>query len=108
MPWIIDAQLPPVSAHFPVREGEDATHVSEVMLIEASDTDIWNHAINPESVIVTKGEDFHNRVALATTSPFVVWLRYGNCSTRTVIAKRENVLNDLVSRIESGEAVIEV
>jgi len=77
-------------------------------MVDASDTDIWNYAINTDSVIVTKDEDFQNRAVFSKQCPVFVWLRFGNCSTRQCIATFESVLSELVSRIESGETIIEV
>ncbi|MDF1656725.1 MAG: DUF5615 family PIN-like protein [Verrucomicrobiales bacterium] len=108
MRWLVDAQLPPALAHFLKRQGDEASHVSELMMINATDTDIWNYAINTDSVIITKDEDFQNRAALSSQCPFIVWLRFGNCSTRHCIAKFESVLAEVVLRVESGETIIEV
>lgn len=44
MRYLIDAQLPPALTRFLTANGEDAVHVLDVKMMEASDDEIWDLA----------------------------------------------------------------
>ncbi|MDD2894074.1 MAG: DUF5615 family PIN-like protein [Halothiobacillaceae bacterium] len=51
MRFVVDAQLPPVLARFLTENmREDAVHVLDVGLLNASDTAIWTYALEHERV----------------------------------------------------------
>ena len=58
----------------------ESAQVRQVGLDAADDSVIWRFAKNQGFVIVTKDEDFANRVARHGFPPRVVWLRVGNTS----------------------------
>ena len=82
MIFLVDAQLPPALAHWLTQQGHTARHVDEFGLREAKDTLIWDHALSTGTIIVTKDEDFAERTARTSTSPVIVWLRFGNATNR--------------------------
>lgn len=45
MKFLVDAQLPPALTRFLVSLGEDAIHVLDAGLLEATDSEIWDFAI---------------------------------------------------------------
>jgi predicted nuclease of predicted toxin-antitoxin system len=55
--FLIDAQLPPALARQLAAAGHAATHVLDVGLLEASDSQIWDYALANGTVILTKDED---------------------------------------------------
>jgi predicted nuclease of predicted toxin-antitoxin system len=61
-----------------------AAHVRELGLHEASDFMVWDYALANAFAIVTKDQDFSDRVALVDTPPKIVWIRLGNCPTKQV------------------------
>ena len=62
----------------------DSEHVRNAALKEASDTEIWEYARAHSYVIVSKDSDFHQRSLLLGFPPKVIWVKLGNCSTRSV------------------------
>ncbi len=108
MKFIIDAQLPPALALWLVQAGHDARHVEDVGLREAPDTPIWRYAIEHETVILTKDEDFAVRVGQCPTSPTIVWLRVGNCSKRALLEWFVPLLPAILQEIKQGQRLIEV
>jgi predicted nuclease of predicted toxin-antitoxin system len=108
MRWIVDAQLPPALAGLLVGQGHQAEHVEEVGLRDASDNSIWEYALDNAAVIITKDEDFQNRLLVAREAPLVVWIRIGNCSRRYLLQWFEPLLPGIVERIDEGEKLIEV
>jgi predicted nuclease of predicted toxin-antitoxin system len=67
-------------------EFPESQQVRQIGLETADDSAIWNYARTHVFAIVTKDEDFANRVALHGFPPQVVWLRTGNTSYRDVLA----------------------
>jgi predicted nuclease of predicted toxin-antitoxin system len=52
----------------------------------ASDNRIWQLAIEHDSVLVTKDEDFHRFSVMRGAPPKVIWIRIGNCTTAQIAA----------------------
>jgi predicted nuclease of predicted toxin-antitoxin system len=74
----------------------------------ADDESIWNYAATHQLVIITKDEDFANRIAQTSHGPAVVWLRLGNCSNRLLLEQLMPMVEDIVERIRLGDQLIEV
>lgn len=105
---IVDAQLPPSLARWLVEAGHDARHVEDVGLRDAGDQPIWRYALQYEAVIITKDEDFADRVRRSPHSPVIVWLRIGNASNRALRLWFAPQLPQIVTWIEEGHRLIEV
>jgi predicted nuclease of predicted toxin-antitoxin system len=90
--------------HFLVSLGHHADHVADVGLAAAPDSEIWRYARERGATIITKDEDFLSLRALRSHGPAIVWIRLGNTLLRLVFAALPQVL----SALESGEAVVEV
>lgn len=108
MKWIVDAQLPPALAGLLVDRNHEASHVAHVGLRDSSDSEIWDHALRENAIIITKDEDFQNRALVAESAPGILWLRIGNCSRRALLEWFEPLLDDIVERFENGETIIEI
>lgn len=108
MKFIIDAQLPPALARTLREAGHDAQAVGEIALREAEDSVIWEYARSNQAVVVTKDEDFAERLMSSRTAPVIVWLRIGNTSNRALLSWLLPLWPDIISRIESGDNLVEV
>lgn len=75
----------------------DSTHVSLVGLDHALDRDVWQYARQNDLIIVSKDADFHELALVWGTPPKVIWIRRGNCSTKTI----ESLLRDNYEAIEA-------
>jgi predicted nuclease of predicted toxin-antitoxin system len=77
------------------------SHVRDLGLKSASDTDVWAYCRELGLTIVTKDADFHHRSILLGHPPKVIWVRLGNCSTKQVaellIRERTRIENFLAS-----------
>ena len=62
----------------------DSAHVADLGLGEASDLEIWQHASESGSIIVSKDSDFEELLLRMGFPPKVLWVRKGNCSTREI------------------------
>ena len=106
MKFLVDAQLPPALCRWLRDRGEDATHVSEIEMLAASDRAIAARAEADGSVLVSKDDDFGylrhpDRFAL-------LWLRCGNASNRAVLAWLEPRWDQVARLLRNGERLVEV
>ena len=108
MRWIIDAQLPPALCGFLEFYGHQAEHVMALGMGDASDSVIWDYALEYEAVIITKDEDFQIRVLAAQEVPSIVWLRVGNCSRHALMQWLEPLRTTVEDRLKAGEKLIEI
>jgi predicted nuclease of predicted toxin-antitoxin system len=58
---------------------------------QSPDTAIWLHAASTDAVIVSKDEDFAKLTLMRPEPVAVVWLRFGNCRTETLLANMGRV-----------------
>src|SRR5689334_6173775 len=102
MQFLVDAQLPPALASWFIAHGHEAKAAREVGLRNATDTAIWNFAMQGGSVIVSKDEDFVERTLRSTSGPQIVWLRIGNCTNGILFAWLEPLLPGIVRELQAG------
>ena len=86
MRFVTDAQLPPALARQLRSEGHEASHVNEIGLGAAADSDLWAHASAAGAVLVTKDEDFADLARREATEPAVVGIRLGNTTNKALWA----------------------
>ena len=108
MRLLIDAQLPPRLARRLRDLGHDAVHVSEIGLAAATDKVVWDAAVERESVLVTKDQDFAVARAISADGPAVVWIRLGNTTNDVLIARVVGSLDAIEAAIRRGEAIVEL
>ena len=108
MRFLVDAQLPPALAHHLQQYGLQSDHVSDIALLPADDSSIWNYALRNLWVVISKDEDVAIRRMASRSGPAVVWLRVGNCSNRALLRWFMPLFPDIVARLEAGETFIEV
>lgn len=58
----------------------ECSHVQDLGMDTASDSEVWNYAAKHGYTIVSKDADFHQRSLVRGAPPKVVWIRLGNCS----------------------------
>jgi predicted nuclease of predicted toxin-antitoxin system len=80
--FLIDTQLPPALARVLEEHGHVAEHVNDIGLGDAPDSDLWRYALEHDAVIVTRDEDFADRLAVRNDGPSVVWIRVASAPTR--------------------------
>ena len=69
--------LPLIKNHYP-----EATQVKHVGLHSCKDIEIWRYARENDFVIVTFDSDFKEFSTLFGHPPKIIWLRFGNTTTR--------------------------
>jgi predicted nuclease of predicted toxin-antitoxin system len=108
MRFIIDAQLPPALARMLTEHGYVAEHVTDIGLRDADDSPIWHYALQHQTIIVTKDEDFPHRLSQSVTAPVILWLRIGNTSRKALLQWFEPLLPSIIKHIQQGDRLIEV
>ncbi len=106
--FIIDAQLPPALAKLLREEGHEAVHVTEVMLQDTDDGEIWAYAMENGVIVVTKDEDFPHRQMQSSIAPFIVWVRIGNTSRKALLAWFKPLIPSIEAHLEQGNKLIEI
>jgi predicted nuclease of predicted toxin-antitoxin system len=77
--------LPPALARLLAECGHVAERVGDIGLLSASGAEIWTDALEHDAVLITKDEDFPDRVVLGGRAPVVVWVRVGNMTRRALL-----------------------
>lgn len=108
MRFLVDAQLPPAMARSLSVSGHHAEHVADCGLERASDTAIWERAIEIGACIITKDEDFAVRRIMHKTGPAIVWIRLGNTSKRQMLHWFANMIPAVADALERGDTLIEL
>lgn len=112
MRFLVDAQLPPALAQWLRAKGATAEHVAEIGLLEASDREILDAAVERGAVIITKDRDFialaMAREILRVSPVVVVWIRIGNVGNASLTARLEAVWEHVSDDLEGGARVVEV
>ena len=108
MKFLVDAQLPPVLAHWLRETGHEAQAVREIALRDADDSAIWQYATANACVIITKDEDFAQRVQSSANGPCVVWLRVGNSSNTALRTWFIPRVPEVVTMLTQGSRLVEI
>ena len=93
MKLLLDHNLSPKLVRLLADVYPACTHVHDLGMDQASDTEVWQYAAEHGFTIVSKDADFHQRSLLLGAPPKVVWLRIGNCSVaESAAALRERYI----------------
>jgi predicted nuclease of predicted toxin-antitoxin system len=106
--FLVDAQLPPVLAGWLREAGHEAEHVNDLGLKNGSERAILEQALTSGAIILTKDEDFADRVMRDLKAPVVVWLRVGNATNPALLAWFTPRLPGIVQLVGQGDRLIEV
>jgi predicted nuclease of predicted toxin-antitoxin system len=83
---LFDANIAPHLCRVLNEDFPGSKHVFDCGGIHDDDAKIWDYAKSSGYTIVSKDGDFSRMSLLLGAPPQVIWLRIGNCSTRTVEA----------------------
>jgi predicted nuclease of predicted toxin-antitoxin system len=59
--------------------------VEDFGLRHAEDQEVWMHALNFSTVLITKDQDFAERAARDPNVPRIVWIRVGNTTNPALV-----------------------
>jgi predicted nuclease of predicted toxin-antitoxin system len=103
MRFLVDQNLPPALAEWLRASGEAAEHVREIGMAREGDAAIATYARANGMIVITKDADF-----LGPGDPPVIWIRWGNVTRASLIAKWEHVWNDVRASLARGEKLVEL
>jgi predicted nuclease of predicted toxin-antitoxin system len=108
MRLLVDNQLLLALANHLRARGHDCLHVLDIALDEASDLNVWSFGIRDNRVIVSKDEDFVFLANRPGDGGRLIWVRLGNCRNQALLAAFDQLHDDLVAAIDSGQRIVEV
>lgn len=108
MRFLVDTNLPKRLAWWIVGKGHQAEHVLHLGLAQAGDEVLWKRAEETGAVIVSKDEDFVDRVRLSASGPAVLWLRTGNGTTTDLLTLLEPLWPAIETRLATNDRLVEV
>ena len=106
--WL-DAQLSPRLTRW-IQEnfGVECFHVRDLGLRDADDPEIFQKSRITGAVVMTKDEDFVHLVERNGSPPQAIWITSGNMSNEHFKLLLLRTLQDAISLLSSGEAVVEI
>ena len=106
--WL-DAQLSPrLTRRIEGNFGVECLHVRDMGFRDAEDPEIFQKARDFGAVVMTKDEDFVHLLERNGPPPQVIWVTSGNMPNERFKLLLLKTLQDAISLIASGEAVIEI
>ena len=108
MKFLVDNQLPKALARFLASRGVDCQHVLDLELGEATDASIWDYASRNDCVVISKDEDFLYLANVPSAKARFVWVRFGNCRSKTLLAAVENLWPKIEAGLKAGDRIIEL
>ncbi len=106
--FLVDNQLPAALARWIDMHGCTAEHVLALDLAQSSDAAIWEHAATTGAIIISKDEDFARLTVMRPEPVAVVWLRFGNCRTTSLLDNMERVWPEIMRQLDADARLIEV
>jgi len=82
----------------------ESGHVRDAGLQRGVDTEVWTYAAQHRLAIVSKDPDFHQMSFLLGHPPKVIWIRRGNCSTRTIETLLRTFEHEITAFLDDSEA----
>ena len=108
MKFLVDQQLPPALVAFIHSQGHQAQHVRELGMKESDDRTIWRHAAANQMIMVSKDEDFYFLATTPGNTVKLLWVRIGNCRTKTLIESLSVQFSRIIVAFESGSFIVEI
>ena len=100
MKLLFDENLSPKLVGILATEFPDSSHVEILKMRGATDRAVWDYAGENGFAIVSKDNDFRQRVFFDGPPPKVIWLAVGNAGTQEI----SGLLRQHIQRIESFHA----
>ncbi len=90
------------------REGYETTHVFDLNMDDAEDSDIRNYAGQNGYVLISKDEDFVGCLGSMSQCPQFIWIRIGNCKNRKLIHTILEKLPIAIELLNAGNSMVEI
>ncbi len=87
--------IPKIIEYFP-----ESQQVSNLNLVNARDSQIWEYAKSNYFTIVTFDADFYNISQIKGFPPKIIWFRTGNLTSKSIsnlLIKHKAIINDFIN-----------
>jgi predicted nuclease of predicted toxin-antitoxin system len=82
--------------------------VLDIGLAGASDVEIREHASRNDYVVISKDADFLYLANASASKARFIWIRFGNCRTKVLLASVESLWPKVEKALKAGDRVIEL
>ncbi len=86
----------------------DCQHGLALDLGDATDVEIWDYASRNDCVVISNDEDFLYLANAPSAKARLIWIRFGNCRTKALLAAIERLWPRIEAGLDAGERVIEL
>lgn len=108
MRFVVDNQLPAALARFLSSRGIECQHVLDLDLGGAPDAAIWEYASRNDLIVISKDEDFLYLANIPSSKARLIWVRFGNCRTKALLAAMEGLWPKIEAGLTAGDRIIEL
>ena len=108
MRFLIDVQLPGTLVRWLNDRGHDAVHTLDLGFGQADDRKIWEVAVCEKQIVISKDEDFFILATRPEDEGRLLWLRFGNCRTRDLLATLNKNWDAIESAFREDQRIVEV
>ena len=108
MKFLVDNQLHTALARSLASRGVECRHVLDVDLGGAPDAAIWEYASRNDYVVISKDEDFLYLANIPSAKARLIWVRFGNCRTKALLAAVERLWPKIEAGLKAGDRIIEL
>ena len=98
MKFLVDINLSPQLCLWLRSLGHEASHLADLSLLTAPDSEVWDRGRDPGVVILSKDSDFYDRALLLGPPPHVLHIAVGNCTNERLM----EILRDAWPEIENA------
>lgn len=106
MKLLLDEQLSRRILPFLENDFPGSVQVAALGLEQADDRMLWAYAARHGYVMVTRDADFAALSEEIGPPPFLIWLRFGNCSNAKVIHELTSRRPEIETAFDDGSATI--
>ncbi|VAW37264.1 hypothetical protein MNBD_CHLOROFLEXI01-1580 [hydrothermal vent metagenome] len=104
MKLLLDQNLSPHLISILAELFPESIYVEVAGLDKSLDEEVWQYAQENQLIIVSKDADFNELSTIWGSPPKVIWIRRGNCSTKTIEALLRTNFEAIKSFDEDDEA----
>lgn len=80
----------------------------DLNLSGSPDAAIWEYASRNDCVVISKDEDFLCLANVPSATTRLIWVRFGNCRTKVLLAAVENLWPKVEAGLKAGDRIIEL
>lgn len=108
MKFLIDVNPSPQLCRWLRDRGHEAEHVSELSLLTATDSKVWERGRDPQAIILRKDIDFYDRAMVLGAPPQVLHIAVGNCSNAQLLEILDSAWQEIETVLSTASELVSV